>query len=95
MRFSADEGLSAEVSAGVRFLAEKSEIEQIFWGNARSELSVLVTACWMICLNTNFILLLNCRIFGELSPCHLVEERSLMLIACVPVHLISQTLENS
>ena len=63
MRFSA-EGLSAETSAAVGFLAEKSEIEQIFWVNARSELSVLVTACWMTCLNTNFILFLNCRISG-------------------------------
>ena len=44
MRFSADKGLSAEMSAAVGFLAEKREIEQIFWGNARSELSVLVTA---------------------------------------------------
>ena len=64
MRFSADKGLSAEMSAAVGFLAEKREIEQIFWGNARSELSVLVTACWMTCLNTHFILFLNCRIFG-------------------------------
>ena len=64
MRFSADKGLSAEVSAAVGYLAEKSEIEQIFWGNARSELSVLVNACWMTCLNTNFILFLNCRILG-------------------------------
>ena len=61
-RFSL-KGLSAEMSAAVGFMAEKSEIEHIFWGNARSELSVLVTACWMTCLNTNFILFLNCRIF--------------------------------
>ena len=64
MRFSADKGLSAEMSAAVGFLAEKSEIEQISWGNAKSELSVLLNACWMTCLNTNFILFLNCRIFG-------------------------------
>ena len=31
MRFSADKGLSAEMSAAVGFLAEKSEIEQIFF----------------------------------------------------------------
>ena len=64
MRFSADKGLSTEMSAGVGFLAQKSEIEQIFWGNARSELSVLVTACWMTCLNKNFILFLNCTVLG-------------------------------
>ena len=64
MRFSADKGLSAEMSAAVGFLAEKSEIEQIFWANTRLELSVLVTAYWMTCLNTNFILFLNCRILG-------------------------------
>ena len=64
MGFSADKGLSAETSAAVGFLAQKSEIKQIFEENARSELFVLVNACWMTCLNTNFILLLNCRIFG-------------------------------
>ena len=35
MRFSANKGLSAEMSAAVGFLAEKSEIEQIFWGECK------------------------------------------------------------
>ena len=46
------------------FWQKKAKLSIFFLGNARSELSVLVTACWMTCMNTNFILFLNCTIFG-------------------------------